>query len=211
MDPFFLQWIALIGIFLLALASPGPDFVVIVRNSLVYSRLAGTLTAFGFAMGVMIHVSYVLLGLAAIIAESVLLFNIIKVAGAFYLLYMGIQAIRSKGHNPDIKTGNKKNRSLIEFFINGFLTNLLNPKATIFFLAVFSQFISIDTTIIEKLVLAGTCIFMTFLWFSFVALTLSLPAIRQKFLNASLWIDRFCGVALIGLCFKLLVSTAEKA
>ncbi|MEM6811277.1 MAG: LysE family transporter [Pseudomonadota bacterium] len=214
MELFFIQWLSLVGIFILALASPGPDFVVIVRQSILYSKLCGILTALGFAIGVAVHVGYVVFGLATIIAQSTVIFTIIKVLGAAYLFYLGIQALRSKGfHPPSPMAGEDRKKSkeisLFKAFQIGFLTNLLNPKATLFFMAVFSQFITPDTVIIEKIILCMTCIVMTFLWFSFVAIILSLPILRRKFLNISVWIDKVCGVALIALSIKLLLKKVD--
>src|SRR5262249_977644 len=93
----FSAWLLLVAVFGVALVSPGPDFVMVVKNSLVHGRRAGILTSLAFALGVVIQVSYTLLGLGAIIASSVMLFNIVKSIGAAYLIYLGIKALRSKG------------------------------------------------------------------------------------------------------------------
>jgi len=93
MESVLISWFLLVGIFSVALASPGPDFVIAARYALIHSRAIGVMTAFGFAIGVMIHVTYVLFGLAALIAQSVVLFNIIKYIGAAYLFYIGVQAL----------------------------------------------------------------------------------------------------------------------
>ena len=211
MSELFLNWLLLVGIFSMALASPGPDFVVAVRNALVYSRLSGVLTAIGFAAGVAIHVSLALLGIAAIIAKSAFLFSLIKYIGAAYLIYMGVAALRSKGFDAEtIKNRNfkKKEKSFNTFksFMSGFITNLFNPKATLFFLAIFSQFIGPDISIITQISFALTCVVMTFLWFSFVSIILTHPPVRQKFMAATKYIDRACGTLLIGLGFKLALS-----
>ncbi len=195
------------GIFSVALASPGPDFVIAARFALTHSRRVGVMTAFGFAVGVIIHVTYVLFGLAALIAQSAILFNIIKFIGAAYLLYIGVQALFSKGTKAQ-KIEDKIRPSITykKAFFTGFLTNLLNPKATMFFLAIFSQFISIDTPITVQILYAATCVMMTFLWFSFVALVLSTPKIKMEFLKFSKWIDKVCGILLIGLSIKLVLT-----
>ncbi len=199
-----LNWVLLIGVFGIGLVSPGPDFVVSIRNTLSFGRMSGIFTALGFACGVCIHVTYVLIGFAAIISQSILLFNVIKYAGAAYLLYIGFQALRSKGFE-DEKLYQKRRTFLSpsQSFISGFLTNLLNPKATMFFLAVFSQFIGPETLIGVKILYGGTCVVMTFIWFSIVALFLTHPSLKAAFLKASHWIDRICGAALIGLGLKL--------
>jgi threonine/homoserine/homoserine lactone efflux protein len=103
--------------------SPGPDFVVAVRNAVLYSRATGLMTALGFAAGVAIHVGYTLAGLAALIAHSVILFSIMKYAGAAYLLYMGYKALKSKGFETpsiDDTVQEKRKLSLLRHFRPGF-------------------------------------------------------------------------------------------
>lgn len=209
-DADFLNWFLLMGVFGLALISPGPDLVVALRNSVLYSRTVGIFTALGFAAGVLIHVSYTLAGLAALIAHSALLFNILKYAGAAYLFYMGWKALKSKGFDaPSINNNDHAANTIspLKAFRSGFLTNALNPKATIFFMAIFSQFIGADTAFSVQVLYAGTCIAMTALWFSIVAVVLTAPRIKSIFLRASRWIDRICGVLFIGLGLRLALMT----
>jgi len=209
MEEILTNWILLIGIFVMALASPGPDFVVAVRNSITFSRMSGILTAIGFAAGVGVHVTYTLFGLATIIAQSVFLFSLIKYIGAAYLLYMGIQALRSQGfdsQNSQINQKRKQTITPLQCLWNGFLTNVLNPKATLFFLAIFSQFIDPQTPIAVQAMYGATCIVMTGIWFSFVAVFLTTPKIKTAFLSMTKWIDKACGCMLIALSIKLALT-----
>ena len=209
MEDFWLNWILLMGIFGMALASPGPDFVIAVRNSVLYSRFIGLCTAIGFALGVCVHVAYTLFGIAAIISQSVILFNILKYAGAAYLLYIGIQSLRSRGfqeENQTVETKKSTAMSPFQALWSGFLTNVLNPKATLFFLAIFSQFIGPETSIAAQLIYGGTCVVMTGLWFSIVAVVLTNPQIKSIFLRFTKWIDRVCGGLLIALGIKLALT-----
>lgn len=211
MDGIFINWILLTGVYCIGLASPGPDFVITVRNSISYSRKAGVLTAIGFAAGVAVHVTYTLFGLAALIAQSVLFFNIIKYAGAAYLLYMGVQSLRSQGFNTQDTNIDKKHQNMIspmQCLWSGFLTNLLNPKVTLFFLAIFSQFITPQTPIAVQVFYGITCVLMTGLWFSIVAVFLTNSKIKALFLKFTKWIDKTCGVLLIALSIKLAFSKA---
>ncbi|MAZ76247.1 MAG: hypothetical protein CMH31_02980 [Micavibrio sp.] len=210
LDTIWLNWLLLTSIFSLALISPGPDLVVAIRNSVLGSRKAGLLTALGFATGVSIHMTYTLVGLAAIIAQSIVLFSILKYAGAAYLLYMGYKALRSNGFDKSEVSnlsGHKK-ISNKKAFMDGFITNVLNPKATVFFLAVFSQFITPETPMSVQFFYASTCVVMTGLWFSIVALALTNRRIKNKFLSFSKIIDRLCGGFLIALGLKLALSKA---
>ena len=197
----------LIVVFTVALASPGPDFVMAVRNSVMGSRKAGIFTAIGFGLGVAIHVAYCLAGLALVISQSVMLFNVIKWIGAAYLFYVGYQALKSKGYTqPEEGALEKPAMTAIQALRSGFITNLFNPKATLFFLALFTQILSPDIDLAAKIVYGLTCIVMTMLWFSIVATVLTTPKIRNAFLRAAKWIDRVCGGLFVALGVKLAVT-----
>lgn len=219
MDIYLAQWFTLIVVFTLAVLSPGPDFVVAVRNSLLYSRKVGIVTAFGFGAGISLHVTYTILGLAALIEQSVVVFNFFKWSGAIYLIYIGFLAIRSKGSASKI-TKEMEQESHVNLqmaheqikpttwrvFRMGFLTNALNPKASLFFLAIFSQIISTETPLFWKLAYGLTSVGIVVLWFSLVAILLTYPPIRNSFLQLSHWIDRICGGLMISLGIKIILT-----
>ena len=207
MDSIFTNWLLLVGIFSVALASPGPDFVMAVRNSIMHSRRAGIMTAIGFGLGVGVHVAYCLGGLAIVIAKSVLLFSILKYIGAAYLFYVGWQALKSSGFSADtIEESKLPPMSDMTALRSGFITNLFNPKATMFFLALFTQIIDPAASFAIQSLYGLTCIMMTIIWFSIVATVLTAPAIRQRFLRISKWIDRVCGALFIALGVKLVLT-----
>ena len=91
----------------------------------------------------------------------------------------------------------------------GFLTNLLNPKAVLFFLSIFSQFISVETGIFIQIIYAMTCVFMCFLWFAFVSLILTNNKVKSAFLNISKHINRICGGILVVLGLKLALTKMQ--
>ncbi len=211
MNDILLNWGILCSVFMIALISPGPDFVVAVRNAMIHNRRAGILTALGFAIGVAIHVTYCLFGIAALVAKSIVVFNILKYAGAAYLFYIGIQSLRSKGFSMTERNGDDAQPTALsdsKAFRIGFMTNLLNPKATLFFMALFTQLIHSDTPLWVGMAYGFTCVAMTFIWFSIVATVLTTPAIRTRFLSLSQWIDRICGVALLALGIRLAMTKA---
>lgn len=210
MSDFILNWVILAGVMGVGLISPGPDFVMAVRNSIQYSRRAGILTAIGFSLAVSVHVSYCLMGLATIISQSILLFNTFKYIGAAYLFYVGFSALRSKGftmgeeHKPD----QKNVMTDIQALRSGFITNLFNPKATMFFLALFTQILNPDMPFWTSIIYGLTCVVMTAIWFSIVATVLTTPTVRARFLKFSKWIDRVCGGVLIALGVRLALTKA---
>ncbi len=211
MSDIFMNWLVLVAVFGVAVVSPGPDLVMAIRNSVTYSRRAGVLTAIGFGLGVIVHVTYTLAGLAAIIAKSVLLFSILKYVGAAYLLYVGVKAIRSNGMSasdePDVPASRAVMTDLAALR-SGFITNLFNPKATMFFLALFSQIIHPDYSLAVQALFGGTCVLMVMVWFSLVAVVLNAPAIKARFMRASKWIDRTCGAFFMALGIKLALTKA---
>ncbi len=203
------EWVLLIGVMAVGLVSPGPDFVMTVRNSILQSRQAGIFTALGLAAGVVVHVTYCLIGLATIISQSILLFNVIKYIGAAYLIYIGIKALQSKGFDTPIAIehdDDSKQMNPLQGFVSGFITNVFNPKATMFFLAMFTQIIDIHVSLNVQIIYAATCFIMTFGWFSIVATILTVEAFRARFLRAAQWIDRICGAALIAMGIRLAVT-----
>ncbi len=201
------EWLILVVLQFFALASPGPDFVMAVRNSIVYSRRAGIFTAIGFATGAGIHVLYCLIGLAAIITQSIMIFNIIKYIGAGYLLYVGIKALMSRGHTGDTVDGRvKKQMSNMAAYRSGFITNLFNPKATMFYLALFTQVIEPSMPITIQAIYFVTCVILTASWYSFVAFVLTNPRIQAIFLRFTKWIDRVCGGLMVALGLKLALT-----
>ena len=209
---FFLKWLAMASVQLAATMSPGPAFVVSVRNAVAYDRRAAIFTSLGLALGVGAHVVFVLAGIAFIIAKSVFLYNFIKYAGAAYLIYIGIKSLRARkkilADTQQTETKKQETLTAMQAVRIGFLTNLLNPKAVLFFTAVYTQFIDIHTPWQTHVLYGSTSMAIEFLWFAGVAVVLTNPAIKQKFLGVVHWIERTCGGLMIALGVKLALSKA---
>jgi RhtB (resistance to homoserine/threonine) family protein len=205
-----LNALILVGIYGVCVISPGPDLVVAIRNSIAHGRMIGIYTALGFGLSVAVHVTYTSLGLAALVAKSVIIFSIIKVIGVVYLLYMGIKAIRSQGTTEKNFTPSKGTNLLTpnKAFWQGFITNLFNPKATLFFLALFSQFINPTDTYLVYILYGSICVSLVVIWFSLVSIFLTIPKISSGFFGISKWVDRVCGILFIALGIKLALSKA---
>ncbi len=182
---------------LLAAMSPGPDFAIVVRNCLSGKFKAGFLTSLGVAAALLVHVSYSLLGIAILIAESPLLFHIIKFIGAAYLIYLGIMLLREKSGSP--KEGNGPSKKGRGPFISGFLCNLLNPKATLFVLSLFTQFIEPGMSLYEKIVLGSLFPIVVFAWFVLLSYLITHRLLQRHFARFQLIITKAMGVVLICL------------
>jgi len=192
---------------LLGLISPGPDFFMVIKQSLTYSRKTGIYTAIGLGAGVATHITYCLTGIALLISKSILLFNIIKILGALYLFYIGFQIFFSKPEKITINHCNKKEDiSALQAFKIGFLTNVLNPKATLFFMSVFTVFIPETTPQVILLVISIIMISMTILWFVCVAIFFTQPKIQTAFNKFQKYFNRIFGGILMALGVKIAIS-----
>lgn len=198
--------LAVLGIHLLAVMSPGPDFAVVVKNSLVQGRKQGIATALGITVGILVHLAYSFLGLGFLIAKSILLFSIVKYCGAVYLVWIGIQALRSTSETIQVThsyNAEKVPGSTLHAFREGFLTNLLNPKATLFFVGIFTQFITPETSLVWYAVVTIGVVFNQFWWFSSVALVFSLSSLRGRIQRIRVYLDRTMGAVLVALGLKV--------
>ena len=207
---FLTQFLTVTTITLLAVMSPGPDFAIVTRNSLKYSRNIGYATSLGIALGLMIHITYSLVGIGLIISRSVVLFNIIKLIGAAYLAYIGLQALRSKPNNISTETPQQARSAEITSLAavkNGFFANALNPKATIFFLALFTEVISPQTTLVVKLFFGGEIMLIAFVWFSLLSYLMTRDGIKNRIIHVQHHVEHVMGAVLIALGIKVALST----
>ncbi|MCX6237120.1 MAG: LysE family transporter [Bacteroidia bacterium] len=189
---------------LLAAVSPGPDFVMVVRNSLCFSRRSGIFTSLGISMALGVHLVFWAAGIGLIISKSIVLFSLIKYLGAGYLIYMGIGSILSKVSKLNIKE-ERKGSDLMrsQAFRMGFLTNVLNPKVTMFFLSLFSFVIGNSTPVYVILTISAIIIGTAFTWFTIVSIFLAQQNVQRAFLKYEMTINRILGGFLILLGVRL--------
>lgn len=205
MHPYFSQFLTVALVHLLAVASPGPDFAVVVRQSITYGRRTALWTSLGVGSGILIHVSYSLLGIGMLVSRSIVLFGIMKMVCALYLVYLGVGALRTKPMNRAELPGKRKTvlPTTFQALRTGFFTNGLNPKATLFFLSLFTVIIDPATPLVIQ---AGYGLYMavaTALWFSCLSFLFGHGSVRRVFLKIGHWFDRLTGVVLIGLGLKV--------
>ncbi len=203
------EMLAVITITIIAVISPGADFAMVTKNSISVSRRIGFFTAFGISLGVLVHVTYSILGIGLIISSSLILFNIIKVVGAIYLIYLGIKMLLTK--KSDIKNEDKipESFSSLKAFKLGFFTNVLNPKTTLFIVSVFAQVINNETQLIYK-ILYGLFMSLTHLiWFALVAYIFSSVSLKNRIINIKHIIERSIGGALVLLGLSLARATLQ--
>ncbi|PES95296.1 lysine transporter LysE [Priestia megaterium] len=200
--------IFLIGI--LSGLSPGPDFFLVMKNSLGFGRRIGIATALGVASALFVHVTYTILGFTYIIEKIPSVFIAIKIAGSLYLIWLGSHAIRSVKQNKKQNENGLKvstDKSVKEGFREGFICNVLNPKAALFFLSIFSQFISADTASWMRWIYGTEIIIAVGLWFTFLSTVISYQKFRDFYDKYSHWFDRCLGVILIYFAIFIVYST----
>ncbi len=196
--------LSMAGLVMISLISPGPDFAIVVKNSLVYSRKTALLTAFGIALGILVHVAYILLGLGFVIAQTPWLLFSIKCLGAGYLLYIGFKGLRAKKVTQTMGSiHHKHDISPLSAIRAGFLTNALNPKCMLFFVSLFSVVIDPNTPFAIMLIYGAVIFLETLFWFGFVAFCLSGKSTREKFNAVGHWVERVTGGLLMALGVRL--------
>uniref|UniRef100_UPI003F4960AB LysE family translocator n=1 Tax=Cupriavidus yeoncheonensis TaxID=1462994 RepID=UPI003F4960AB len=202
------EWIVVITITLLAVISPGPDFAMVTRNSLMLSRRSGVLTALGIGLGVTVHVSYTLLGVGLLISQSLWLFNAMKLVGAMYLIYLGVKMLFAKPDHRQPKV-HMAPLSDLAALRTGFLTNVLNPKTTVFIVSLFMQAVRPDTPLIVQIGYGAFIALAHAAWFSLVALCFSASTVRERLLAVRHWIDRTFGGLLVAFGVLLAIAGGE--
>lgn len=186
---------------------PGPDFLIVTRFS-PQSRSAGRAAAFGALAGLCVHMLVAALGLSALAANASTVFTVVKLLGAAYLVWLGVRIILSGSSAPDASTsadGGEPDRrssvagSISDAFRSGLLTNLLNPKAVLFFLSVLPQFIDRSLPAAPQILVLGVIdvLIGVFYWIVVIELEQRFVAHRVT-ATARLWWNRTCGSLLIG-------------
>ena len=195
-------WFSLLAICCLGAMSPGPSLAVVLRHTISNGRAHGMVTAISHAAGVAIWALLTVWGLAVLVVEWPLVYQLLTYAGALYLMWMGIKALRSKGAGPMHVEPVKA--PISEAARDGLMVSLLNPKLAFFFIALFSQFVSAELVLADKLIMMGTASVIDPSWYIIVALALSHSQVLEKLQSKSATIDKISGVILLGLAMRVL-------
>ncbi|GAA6143725.1 LysE family translocator [Hydrogenophaga sp. 5NK40-0174] len=194
--------------------TPGPDVLYIITSSLKQGVRAGMVAALGIVSGCMVHVVAAAVGLSALMSTSTLAFNLLKWCGAAYLLYIGVRALLSSGASVPLagagtQQATPESVDLWSVYRRGFLTNVLNPKVALFFLAFVPQFIAHDTAHKAWVFLALGVIFnVNSLPINFGYAWLADWATRRSNLvqRGMRWLDRVAGCLFIGFGIRLALT-----
>ena len=238
---FWHGFLLITSVHLLAAASPGPDFVLVSQQTLAKGRRTGLICSLGITLGLAIHITYSVLGLATLIAHSQPLLTAIKWLGGSYLIYLGWQGIQAKPKKPsDLahslelidsgahvstdalakETTSTNHTALSDKAIStkkpptdteptasilrrGFFCNVFNPKAPVYFVAIFTLVLSPDIPLWQLAIYGVWMMVLQMAWFSTVVMLLSIPAVHRRFQRFEHWIDRILGTAMIVLGLNL--------
>jgi threonine/homoserine/homoserine lactone efflux protein len=208
------QFVALGGVVLLAAMSPGPDFAIVTRNAMISGRRAGMACGVGIAVGVFAWAVVTALGIAGLLAASAVAFTAVKLVGAAYLVLLGIRALLAArrgdydGNNDGNNNGAPHIRGVratgtLAAFRQGLVTNLLNPKVAVFFVALLPQFLPTSATAVDHLLLAVVAAGVTLIWFTVLAGVVS--ALRRLLTAKRVrrTIDAVMGTLLVGLGIRI--------
>ncbi|MDN5666293.1 MAG: LysE family transporter [Psychrobacter sp.] len=214
---FWHGFLLITSVHLLAAASPGPDFVLVSRETLTKGRRTGLICSLGITLGLAVHIIYSVLGLAAVIAHSQPLLTAIKWLGGAYLIYLGWQGIGAKPKQPVDLVDQSANQTIdkqslttsqsestFTILRRGFFCNVFNPKAPVYFVAIFTLVLSPDIPLWQLSIYGVWMMVLQMAWFSTVVMLLSIPAILKRFQRFEHWIDRVLGTAMIVLGLNLI-------
>jgi RhtB (resistance to homoserine/threonine) family protein len=199
--------LTMIGVHFLVLVVPGPNFLLVVRESVAVSRRNGIFTSSGISFGTLIYVSFGFLGFIAIISQSAMLFYAMKMIGAAYLIYLGIQAWRSGDKDILVENSSKEKQStLCDSFILGAITTLSNPKAALFFLMFFTTLMPPDMPLYMKIFVIIYLVIAEWLWYVMLAMTFSLNPVQQGYRRIKRYVNYVFGGLFVYLGFRLAMA-----
>ena len=204
------QIIAFLGVATALTIAPGADTILVLKNSVRGGRFYGWMTIAGILSGCLVHAVLSAVGLSVILMRSALAFQVVKFAGAAYLIWIGIRTFRSGGGDetaPDPESPVRMGASLASAFREGLMTNVLNPKVSVFYLAFLPQFISPGDPVLRKsLLLAAIHGLEGLVWLTAVAFLaawarhhLLRPAVRRR-------LESVCGALLVALGLRLALT-----
>jgi len=188
---------------LFAVASPGPDFALVTRQSLRYNRKVAIWTSLGIGAGILFHSLLAITGLVLLITSNELFSTILKIIGSLYLLYLGVNSILGSKEEGNIEEENT-NTDKFNGFLAGLITNITNIKAILFFVTVFS--VVIDTGNNLYLLLYGAYMALaTFIWFSIISFVFTSEGFKSRFSSFLGLFEKIIGFTLILLSLQILI------
>jgi len=204
---FLIVLIGVFAIFIPALMLPGPDFVAVVRSSIMHGTSFGLLTTIGVSIGLGFYAMLSLLGLSAILVEYQWLAWAVRVLGGCYLIYLGIRLLLARPQTADFSALAERPHGNPLLF--GLLVTLTNPKAIVLFTSVFATAVTAQTPFWLMALMIGLVVGSSLIWYSTVSLFMSSAPVIARFRNAQLWIERAAGVCFVAIGGRILASSSN--
>ena len=208
MDPQILTFFLVVGLLTL---TPGADTVLVFRNVLSGGRSSGLATTLGICSGLFVHATLSALGLSLILVQSAAAYEVVKTAGALYLVYLGLRSLytvlrhRPEPVLPQVNDPPLVHKPFYKSYSEGFLNNVLNPKVAVFYLAFLPQFIRPEDSVLGKsLLLASIHAAQGILWLGTLSFLIHRARVFIQKGSFKLWLEGISGVVLVGLGIRLI-------
>ncbi len=199
----FILFLQIAFVCLLGAMSPGPSMMVVINNSIFKNKFNGILTAFGHGFGIGIYALFAVIGIGIVIETNIIVFNTLKTLSVIFLFYLGIQNILKRSQ---IKLKKNKIEFGVQSFIQGFSISILNPKILIWFIAIYSQFMSLNNDIYFNLSLVLIASIVDALWYLLLVNIVTSKGILELLKNKSYLIQRIVGCLFIVISIFLLID-----
>ena len=198
----FFLWSQFAIVCLLGAMSPGPSLALIIRNSINFDRMSGILAAIAHGLGICVYATVTVIILEFILKNSETIFFVIQICGSLFLIILGLIFIFKKDNTDQTETYQIHSNS----FAQGFIIAIINPKILIWFTAIYSQFIDINATLINKTILVLTPSIIDAIWYSLVAILVTGYGLKEILNKRKFIIQKIIGVLLILIAFSLIYS-----
>ena len=200
--------LALLGVWVVVVITPGPNFLAVTHHALTHSRKAGVFCALGVAAGTVIWALSALFGVVLVLQKVSWAYDGLRIAGAGYLIYIGLKALRGSaklGPTPAAATA-AQTAGPWRSFRAGLLVDLSNPKAATFFASLFVVMLPAGAPLAVNLATVAVLVVVLAAWYSFAAVIVSLPPVARVYKRVQRWIDRAAGALFVFFGGKLLLS-----
>ena len=198
----FFLWSQFAIVCLLGAMSPGPSLALIIRNSINFDRMSGILAAIAHGLGICVYATVTVIILEFILKNSETIFFVIQICGSLFLIILGLIFIFKKDNENQIDAYQIHSNS----FAQGFIIAIINPKILIWFTAIYSQFIDINASLINKTILILTPSIIDAIWYSLVAILVTGYGLKEILNKRKFIIQKIIGVLLILIAFSLIYS-----
>jgi threonine efflux protein len=198
--------LSLLAVDLLAVVSPGPAFVMVSQTSVRYGPRSGIAAVCGITVAVWFWCAVVLSGLTILFQIAPWLYGAMKLAGGAYLIYLGLNLLRARSDEGAGTPLGETELSTRKGFTKGLLVGLTNPKAIVYFSSIFTLFVKPGSPVWLQAAAVGIATFDTLVWYGFVGVLFSNPAVRRVYGRVRRWIERAAGAAMVAFGLRLVLT-----